>query len=122
MSRRKVAVVLPVLVALVLSTALAASVASANGSKDASATMEILTPVTLGGTQISPGTYSVTADDSKVTVRQKGKMIAEASVQWKDENVKAKYTNIVTVGDQVTEIHFGGKMRYIAVTREHAAN
>ncbi len=117
MSRRKATSVLAVLVALIFATALAARTTSANASKEASAQMEFTTPVTLGGTHIDPGIYSVTADDSKVTVRQKGKMIAEASIQWKDENVKARYTNIVTVGDQVTEIHFGGKMRYAAIAR-----
>jgi hypothetical protein len=36
-------------------------------------------------------------------------------VRWKDETSKAKYSNIVTVGDQVKEIHFDGKMRYVEI-------
>jgi len=116
MSRRGVNAVAPILIALVMAMPLAARVGT-NGTKPTTTSMEILNTISLGGTQIKPGTYTVTADDSKVTLTQKGKMIAEAPAQWKDGSVKARYSNIVTVNDQVTEIHFGGKMRYVSVAQ-----
>ena len=116
MSRRVANAVALTLIALVMAMPLAARVGT-NGAKPTTTNMEVLTTISLGGTQIKPGTYKVTADDSKVTLEQNGKMIAEAPVQWKEGSVKAHYSNIVTVGDQVTEIHFGGKMRYVSVSQ-----
>jgi hypothetical protein len=115
MSRRGVNRVVRVLVVLALAMPFAARIASANGSKPISATMDILSTVSLNGKQLKPGTYTISADDSKVTVRQNGKVLAEAPVQWKDESRKPSSSNIVTTGDQVTEIHFGGKMRYVTI-------
>jgi len=115
MSRRGVNRVVPALVVLAFAMSFAARVASANNSKATSATMDILTAVSLNGKQLKPGTYTVTADDSKVTIVQNGKVLAEAPVQWKEETSKPHNSNIVTTGDQVKEIHFGGKMRYIAI-------
>lgn len=115
MSRRGVNRVVPVLIALAFAMPFAARVASANSKATTSATMDILTAVSLNGKQLKPGTYTVSADDSKVTVAKDGKIVAEAPVQWKDENSKPHYSNIITTGDQVTEIHFGGKMRYVAI-------
>jgi len=116
MSRRGVNAVAPILVALVLAMPVAARVGTSD-TKPASANMQILNPISLGGTQLKPGIYKVTADGSKVTIEQNGKMIAEAPVQWKEGSVKASYSSIVTVGDQVTEIHFGGKMRFVTISK-----
>lgn len=115
MSRRGVNLVVRILVVLTLAMPLAARRLSADGAKT-SATMDVLTAVSLNGKHLKPGTYSVTADDSKVTVAQNGKVLAEAPVEWKDESSKAKNSNIVTNNDEVTEIHFGGKMRYVEIT------
>jgi hypothetical protein len=112
---RKTSFLFTILVALVLAMPLAARGVSANTSKSTNATMDILSQVSLAGKQLKPGTYSISADDSKVTVARDGKVIAEAPVQWKDGTSKARYSNIVTVGDQVKEIHFGGKMRYVEI-------
>ena len=116
MSRRAVYSFAQVLVALALAMPVAARVGT-NGTKPVSVKMEFLNPITFGGTEIKPGTYTVTADDSKVTVMQNGKMLAEAPISWKDSAMKASYSNIVTVGDKVTEIHFGGKTRYAAIAQ-----
>jgi hypothetical protein len=118
MSRRGANRFVAVLIALAFAVPFAARVASANGSKATSATMDVLNAVSVNGKQLKPGTYDVTADDSKVTLAQHGKVLAEAPVQWKDENSKPRYSNIVTSGDQVTEIHFGGKMRYVTISSE----
>jgi hypothetical protein len=113
---RRTNFLLPILVALVLAVPLAARDVSANNSKATNATMDVLSQVVLAGKTLKPGSYTVSADDSKVTVTRDGKVIAEAPVQWRDETNKSKYSNIVTVGDQVKEIHFSGKMRYVEVT------
>ncbi|HTR48680.1 MAG TPA: hypothetical protein VMM16_14960 [Verrucomicrobiae bacterium] len=115
MSRRGFNAVAPILVALVLAMPLAARAVAGNNSKPTSTSMDVLTTVTLGGAQIKPGTYTVTADDSTVTLAQGSKVLAKASIQWKDEASKAKSSNIVTAGDRVTEIHFNGKMRYVSI-------
>jgi hypothetical protein len=115
MSRHAVNRVVRILVVLAVAMPLAARTVGANGSKSTSATMDILSAVSLNGKQLKPGTYTVTADDTKVTVAQNGKVVAEAPVQWKDESTKPKSSNIVTNNEEVTEIHFNGKMRYVQV-------
>jgi hypothetical protein len=114
MARRGWNLVTPILVALLVAMPLAARDAAKNG-KTTSGEVGILTTVTLAGKELKPGNYRVTADDSKVTVLLGGKVVAEAPVQWKDENIAPRYTSIVTTGDQVKEIHFNGKMRYVAI-------
>ena len=92
--------------------------ASATATKDANTirtTMDFVRAVSLGGKQLKPGNYNVTANDTKVTVEQDGKVVAEAPVQWKDETRKPAYSNIVSSGEQVTEMHFAGKMRYAVI-------
>lgn len=118
MSRSRVNRIAPLLVVLALVSPLLASTANANGSKPTSVSMDVLNTISLNGKQLKPGTYKVTADDSKVTLEQNGKVVAEAPVQWKDETDKPHYSNIVTVGDHVTEIHFSGKMRYVTITTQ----
>ena len=114
MSHRWMNQVLPILAALVLSMPVAA--ARANNSKTiVTDTVVLLNPVTLAGTHLPAGTYSVKADDSKVTVSAGGKVVVEAPVEWKDEHSKPRMSVIVTASGRVTEIHFGGKMRYIAI-------
>jgi hypothetical protein len=112
---RKMNFPLLILAARALAMPIAARNASANNSKATNATMDILSQASLAGKMLQPGTYAVSADDAKVTLARDGKVIAEAAVQWRDETSKAKYSNIVVVGDQVKEIHFGGKMRYVEI-------
>jgi hypothetical protein len=114
MNRRGLNLFMAVFVALFFALPLAARDAAKNGNTT-TANVEILSTVSLAGKQLKPGTYRVTADDSRVTVQQDGKVVAESPVQWKDENRKPRYSAIVTDGDQVKEIHFNGKMRYIAL-------
>jgi uncharacterized protein (UPF0333 family) len=116
MSRRRVNAVLPILIALVLAMPLAARDNGNKDSKTTRATMDIFNQTSLGGKEIKPGTYTVIVDGDKLTMQQGGKVVAEAPIQWKDETTKSRNSNIVTVGDHVTEIHFGGKMRYVEVS------
>jgi hypothetical protein len=105
---------MPIVVALLIAMPLAARDAGKNG-KATNADVDILNSVTLAGKQLTPGTYHVTADDAKVTVTLRGKVVAEAPVTWKDETSKPRSSNVVTNDNQVTEIHFNGKMRYVSI-------
>jgi len=79
--------------------------------------LRLSTPATLGGTNLQAGEYSITADDTHAKFLKNGKVIAEASVQWKDESAKPQTTAIVIDGNQIKEIHFGGKMKYVEITQ-----
>ena len=115
MSRRAVNFFLPLFVALVLAMPAVAADAGAKNGKSTNATLDISIPLTFAGKQLKPGTYSISADDARVTLALNGKVVAEAPVQWKDEANKPRYSKIVTSGDRLKEIHFGGKMRYVEI-------
>jgi len=104
----------PILAALLVAVPLAARDNGKTGKTTAE--VDILSACTLAGKQLKPGTYQVTADDAKVTIQRNGKVVAEAPVTWKDETTKPRNSNIVTVEDHVTEIHFNGKMRYVSIS------
>jgi hypothetical protein len=114
-SRRGLNLFVPILVALLVAMPLAARDAGKNG-KATNTDVDILSSVTLAGKQLAPGTYHISADDAKVTVTLNGKVVAEAPVTWKDETAKPKSSNVVTNDNQVTEIHFNGKMRYVSIS------
>jgi hypothetical protein len=122
MSRSKMNGVLTILAALTLALSITTHAAPA---KDAKSTvtpivktdLRLLSPATLGGTDLKAGEYSVTADDAHAKFSRNGKVIAEASVQWKDESAKAQTTAVVVDGNQIKEIHFGGKMKYVVITQ-----
>ena len=122
MSRSKMNGVLTILAAL----ALALSIAShATPAKDAKSTvtpivktdLRLLSPATLGGTDLKPGEYSVTADDTHARFSKGGKVLAEAAIQWKDESTKRDSNAVVVDANQIKEIHFAGKMKYVEVTQ-----
>lgn len=117
MTHRVTTIVLTVLVALALAIPAAARHDAANDAKQVSTRMDLLNPATLSGKALQPGSYAVTADESKVTLSLNGKIVAEAPVQWKDEAGKARYSAFVTDGSQIREIHFSGKTRYIEVAQ-----
>ena len=118
MSQRRMSLVFTVLAAIVLALPIAARSDNTNPPKAiASMSVDLSSPATLGGTQLKPGSYSVKADGAKVTLSRGGKMIAEAPVQWKDEAGKAAYSTIVTESNQIKEIHFSGKSKYVEITR-----
>jgi len=107
-----------VLVALALALPLAARVDKSKDAKSAaSASMDLLSPATLAGKQLKAASYAVKVDESKVSFLQNGKVVAEAPVTWKDSSTKAQYSSIVTDGNQIREIHFGGKTRYVEVSQ-----
>ena len=102
--------------AALLLVAIAATNAPAKDTKaGVSTTMSLLAPATFAGKQLQPGDYAVSADDTHVTISMRGKVVAEAPVQWKDETGKAKYSAFVSEGNKITEIHFGGKTRFVTI-------
>jgi hypothetical protein len=115
MARRGLNLLLPIFVALLIAMPVVARDNAKNG-KATTADVALLSAASIAGKQLKPGTYRVIADDSKVTLTLDGKVVAEAPVQWKDETNRPHYSQIVTTDDQVKEIHFGGKMRYVTIT------
>lgn len=104
-------------VALVLALAASAAVrANDAGNKgDISSTLDVLTPVTLAGASIAPGTYTVKTEGTKITFLKNGKPVAEANVEWKDSTQKAQSSSLIADQGSVKEIHFSGKTRYASV-------
>jgi hypothetical protein len=122
MSRSKMNGVLTILAALALALLIGAH---ATPAKDAKSTvtpivkteLRLLSPATLGGTELKAGEYSVTADDAHARFLKNGKVIAEVAVQWKDESAKPQANAVVVESNQIKEIHFGGKMKYVEITQ-----
>jgi len=118
MSHRRMSFLFTVLGALTLALPMTARSDDTNPTKEiVSKSMNLSNPVTLGGTELKPGSYSVKAYGVKVTFSRGGKMIAEAPVQWKDEADEAEHSTIVTESGQIREIHFLGKSKYVEIAQ-----
>src|SRR5271156_3838280 len=113
--------VMTVFAALVLLVAIAAQTAPAKDTKaGVSATMSLLSPATVAGKQLQPGDYAVSVDETHVTISMKGKVVAEAPITWKDETSKARYSAFVSENNKITEIHFGGKTRFVTTEKKNS--
>ena len=88
---------------------------SANAKSTFKTTVELPNDVTLGGKTVSKGTYTLQADESKTTLIAHGKVVAEASSQWKDDKGKAFADNVLTDSGAIKEIRFGGKTRKLTL-------
>jgi hypothetical protein len=116
MSRRSMNRVMTVFAALALLVAIAAQTAPAKDTKaGVSTTMSLLNPATFAGKELKPGDYAVSADETHVSLSMNGKVVASAPVQWKDETSKPKYSAFVSQGNKITEIHFGGKTKFVTI-------
>jgi len=115
MFRRGVALVLPAFLSLVLVVPNVARAASTNNGDLVNASLGLLNALSLGGKTLKPGQYEVTADDTQVTFKSGGKMVAQAAIEWKDAPTKSTSNNVVAEGDRIREIHFHGKTRYALV-------
>jgi hypothetical protein len=104
---RKTAVILGVF--MLLMVAITASAQPIRSS------ITLASPAKLGGADLKPGDYTITADDTKVSLAYNGKVVAEAKVEWKDGTSKASQTSLLIAGDEIKEIRFGGKTRYAVV-------
>jgi len=121
MSSRRLGYVFSILAAMTIAMPLAAR---SNAGKDTkstvSAQMDIVKDATIGGKEVKAGTYDVKANETKVTFSRNGKVVAEAPVQWKDEQSKSLHSMLVIDGSSVKEIHFTGKSRYVEVSDSSA--
>jgi hypothetical protein len=122
MSRSKMNGTLTILAALALALSIATHATPAKDAKSnvipiVKTELTLLIPATFGGTELKAGEYSVTANDTHAKFLKNGKVIAEASVQWKDESTKPKFTAVVVDSNQIKEIHFGGKMKFVEITQ-----
>ena len=99
--------------ALVLSAAVVS--ASPKETQVAKSNVTLFSAHMLAGTELKAGNYQVVASESKVTVKKDGKVVAEANAQWMDGQGKASDTSLVTDGNNFSEIHFGGKSRYVVI-------
>ena len=116
MLRRSKWFAMTALAGLILMTATGAHASAAGKKGDATTTLDVLNKVSLGSTELKPGTYQVTAAESKVTFKLNGKVVAEAAAQWKDGDAKAKFSAIVAANGKIKEIRFAGNDRYLEVT------
>lgn len=112
-------VFLTLMVTLAMSVAVQAR--DAGNKSHISSTLDVLTPVTVAGTSIAPGTYTVRADGTKVTFVKNGKTVAQANVEWKDSAQKAQSTSLLADQGSVKEIHFSGKTRYASIANDSSA-
>jgi hypothetical protein len=72
--------------------------------------MVISTGMTIGSTQLKPGSYDLTADDSKMelNILQKGKVIATVQGQWAKIPRKAQSSRVAFDHDKITGVQFSG--------------
>lgn len=63
---------------------------------------------TIGSTELKPGSYEISADDSKmeVNISQKGKVIATVQGQWVKTSDKTQ--GLDSQGDKITQVRFHG--------------
>jgi len=116
MEHRRMNFVVTILAALALVIPIAARADDSKTVKPVSrVAVDLHNAATLAGKDLKPGTYQVSADESKMTISRDGKVVAEAPIEWKDGQSKASYTSVVTDSNQITEVHFGGKAKYISV-------
>jgi hypothetical protein len=116
MAHRRMNLVMTILAALALAMPVVARADDSKTIKSVSrVAVDLHSSATLAGKDLKPGSYQVSADDSKMTISRDGKVVAEVPIEWKDGQGKAAYTSVVTDSNQITEVHFGGKARYIAV-------
>ena len=84
------------------------------GNTLAKGTFNLIADKTLGGTTLKPGEYKVVASDSQVSFLLKGRIVAQASIQWKD--IQAADNNaLVDDSGSIKEIRFKGKGRSVVI-------
>jgi hypothetical protein len=65
---------------------------------------------TIGSTQLKPGAYDFTADDTKkeINILQNGKVIATVQGQWVKIPQKSQHSTFDSDGDKITQVQFAG--------------
>jgi hypothetical protein len=64
----------------------------------------------IGSAQLKPGSYELTADDTKkeLNIMQKGKIIATVQGQWVKIPQKTQVSLVDSDGDKITQVQFSG--------------
>ena len=107
MSRRMFNTLLAALIVLALAFPAVAKPVKAN--------ILLTEPTKLAGKQLAAGEYQLVAEDTKVTLSQNGKVVAEATSQWVNSNRKEPYHRIGTTGGEIREIRLRGLDRYLEI-------
>jgi hypothetical protein len=65
---------------------------------------------TIGSSQLKPGSYDLTADDTKkeLNILQHGKIIATVQGEWVKIPQKAQDSGVDTDHDKITQVRFSG--------------
>lgn len=112
---RSVRNMLAAVAVLLVALPLAARSRSKDSKSTVRANVELTQDATLAGKQLKAGTYQVRATGSTLTVLQKGKVVAETTVQWKPEGKGAASSGVVIDSGAVKDVHFIGKTQYAEI-------
>jgi hypothetical protein len=103
---------LVVLLAMVVSLALAAPMFARGDS----ASITLATAAKVGSITLPAGDYHLLVKDNSIAFEQHGKVVAEASGQWKKSSAREYQDSVVRDGDgRVLEIHLQGRDSYFVV-------
>jgi hypothetical protein len=74
------------------------------------ASMTLDKNTTIGSAQLKPGSYDLTADDTKkeLNILQKGKIVATVQGEWVKIPQKAQAPGFDTDHDKITQVKFSG--------------
>ncbi|HKF52090.1 MAG TPA: hypothetical protein VKB26_07235 [Candidatus Acidoferrales bacterium] len=113
MTRNKVCHVFALMLLLALALPAVAAPKNTNvpaGKVLARATITLYDTRSLGGATLQPGEYNVLATDSQISFLHNGKVLAQASIQWKDME-RAQDNTILADSGTIKEVYFRGKKR-----------
>jgi hypothetical protein len=103
---------LTVVIALVLGLALAVPAFA----KPVSATVTLSQSAKVAGAILAPGEYRVVLDENKATFKLNGRVVAEATGQWKKADSRALADGVLRgADDQLREIYVGGRDSYFLI-------
>jgi hypothetical protein len=75
--------------------------------------------LTIGNQQLTPGQYSLKANDGDTQLRivrnGDGKTVATVPVQWIDLSQKARQSEVVLRQDHIVQVEFDGKTKAIEI-------
>ena len=89
---------------------------STSSHKDSTA-FDVAQATTIGSTHLQPGHYTFEAneDQSRLNVIKDGKVIATVPCHWVQLKKKANNSEVLSNGNQVNEVRFGGRTQAVQV-------
>jgi hypothetical protein len=71
----------------------------------------------VGSSSLEAGAYHLVIDTNKVSFVRNGKVVAEATGEWRKADKKADYTSVIyQENGRITEIHVNGRDSYFAIS------